>query len=77
MMCWRWTRSVSTDRGGSRSNEIPHRLMVLVRNPDRRKLTGAQQFCKADRVAAVRLHIPPAEAEASYYAANETLDMVA
>jgi len=44
------------DRGGSRSNQIPHRFMHRIRNPYGRQLAGPQQACKRGGIAPVRLY---------------------
>ena len=45
--------SVVLDRGIASPHEIPHRLVTLIRHPDRRQLTGPEQFHEIDGVAPI------------------------
>lgn len=44
------------DRCGSCPDEIAHRLVAFVRDPNRRQLAGAKQPRQGDRIPTVRLH---------------------
>src|SRR5690606_463795 len=43
------------------ANQIPQSLVCLIRRPDLGELTGPEQACKLDCIAAIRLY-PPARA---------------
>ena len=45
--------SVVLDRGIASPNEVPHRLVTLIRHPDRRQLTGPEQLHEIDGVAPI------------------------
>jgi hypothetical protein len=44
------------DRSCAGSNEIAHRLVCLVRHPDRGEFSGSKEFGERHRIAAVGLH---------------------
>lgn len=45
--------SVVLDRGIASPHEVPHRLVTLIRHPDRRQLTGPEQLHEIDSVAPI------------------------
>jgi hypothetical protein len=43
-------------RGRSRANKVAHRFMPLIRNPDRRQLSGPQKLGQSYRIASIGLY---------------------